>query len=162
MDPIVAELRHQYHTTLAMYQDVVEACTDEIWEKKFKGADFLTFWREAYHALFWLHNFLGGKDKTFAMQPFGEDIDPRTFTPPNNTCERAAALEYAAQTQAYIDEVFGAMTLDELSGLDYYDESEFRNLYHRLMYGLLHGQYHIGRLAAYLDQEGIEQTYWQG
>ncbi|MFN2283316.1 MAG: hypothetical protein ACK2UQ_02775, partial [Anaerolineae bacterium] len=65
-------------------------------------------------------------------------------------------------TQAYIDEVLDAMTVDELSGSDHYDESDFRNVYHRLMYGLLHGQYHIGRLAAYLDQEGIEQTYWQG
>lgn len=162
MDPMVAELKHQYHTTLAMYQGVVGACTDAIWKKAFAGADFLTFWREAYHALFWLHNFLGGKEKTFAMQPFGEDIDPRTFTPPNNTCERASALKYAAQTQARVDEVFDAMTLDELCGPDQYDESDFRNVYHRLMYGLLHAQYHIGRLAAYLDQEGIEGSYWQG
>jgi hypothetical protein len=54
------------------------------------------------------------------------------------------------------------MTLDELNGPDHYDESDFRNVYHRLMYGLLHGQYHIGRLAAYLDQEGIQGSYWQG
>ena len=35
MDPLIAELQRQYHTTLAMYQGVVKACTDEIWKKKF-------------------------------------------------------------------------------------------------------------------------------
>ncbi|MBN2003620.1 MAG: DinB family protein [Anaerolineae bacterium] len=162
METLVAELKNQYHTTLAMYEHVITNCTDAVWGKTFPGAEFSTFWREAYHIIFWIHNFLGDKDKAFHFQPFGADIDPRLFTPPNNMCERAAALEYAAQTQARIDEVFDAMTLDELSGPDHYDESDFRNVYQRLMYGLFHGQYHIGRLSAYLDQEGIEGSYWQG
>jgi hypothetical protein len=162
MELLVAELQHQYHSTLAMYQSVLENCTDEIWKKAFAGESFLTFWRESYHTIFWLHNFLGPKNKTFHMQPFGKDIDPRLFTPPNNTCERVEALAYAAQTRAYVDEIFDSLTLEELSGADHYDESNFRNVYHRLMYGLHHGQYHIGRLAVYLDQEGLQSSYWQG
>lgn len=159
MDPLIAELKHQYHSALAMYQCLLEGCSDEVWEREYAG---VPFWREAYHALFWVHSFLGGRDKRFHFHPFGADIDPRLFTPPNNTCERAEALQYAAQTRAYVDEVFEALTLDELNGADHYDESEFRSVYHRLMYGLRHGQHHIGKLTAYLNLEGVQLNHWKG
>lgn len=159
MEPLIAELKHQYHSTLAMMHSVLEGCPDEIWDKAFAG---VPFWREAYHALFWIHNFLGTKDKAFQFQPFGKYIDPRLFTPPNNTCERVEALQYAAQTKAYIDQVFEGLTLAELEGPDEYDESEFRSVYHRLMYGLRHGQHHVGKLTAHLNLEGIQLDHWKG
>jgi hypothetical protein len=159
MEPLVAELKQQYHSTLEMIQSLLEGCPDEIWDKEYAG---VPFWREAYHALFWVHNFLGPKGKRFHPHPFGEDIDPRLFTPPNNTCERGEALQYAAQTRAYVDEVFDILTLDALSGVDDFDESSFRTVYHRLMYGLRHGQHHIGKLTAYLNLEGIRLDHWKG
>ncbi len=159
MDPLIAELQHQYHSTLAMLQSTIEGCPDEVWNEEYAG---VSFWREAYHALFWMHNFLGPRDKAFSFQPFGADVDPRLFTPPNNTCERAEALRYAAQTAAYIDEVFETMTLDELRAEDAYDESDFRSVYHRLMYGLRHVQHHAGKLTAYLNLEGIQLHHWKG
>ena len=162
MDPLIAELRHQYHCTLEMYRSVLEACTNEIWNKAFPGEAFLEFWREAYHTIFWIHNFLGSADKSFEMQPFGKDIDPRLFTPPNNTCDRSEVLGYAAQTRSYADTVFASLTLDDLRAADAYGESEFGSVCHRLLYGLRHGQHHIGRLAAYLDQEGIQVDTWRG
>ena len=159
MDPLIAELKHQYHSTLAMYESLLEGCPDEIWNTEFAG---VPFWREAYHALFWVHNFVGSKDKRFHFHPFGVDIDPRLFTPPNNTCERGQALQYTAQTMAYVDEVFDALTIDELNGPDDYDESNFRTVYHRLMYGLRHGQHHLGKLTVYLNLEGIQLSHWKG
>ena len=159
MEPLVAELKHQHHSTLAMLQSVIEGCPEEAWAKEFAG---VPFWREAYHALFWMHNFLGSKDKAFHYHPFGKDIDPRLFTPPNNTCARAEALHYAAQTRAYIDEVFDALTLDALNEADGYDETDFRTVYHRLMYSLRHVQHHVGKLTAYLNLEGIQLNHWTG
>ena len=159
MDSLIGELQHQYHSTLSMLQSTIEGCPEEMWNKEY--AD-VAFWREAYHALFWMHNFLGPRDKAFSFQPFGVDVDPRLFTPPNNTCEHAEALRYAAQTAAYIDEVFENMTLDELRGEDAYDESDFRSVYHRLMYGLRHVQHHGGKLTAYLNLEGIQLNHWKG
>ena len=159
MEPLVAELKHQYHCTLAMLTGVLEGCPEETWDQEFAG---VPFWREAYHALFWMHNFLGLKDKSFHFQPFGKDIDPRLFTPPNNTCERAEALDYAAQTCVYIEEVFGALTLDMLNDTDGYDETHFRTVYHRLMYGLRHVQHHVGKLTAYLNLQGIQLDHWKG
>jgi hypothetical protein len=159
MEPLIAELQHQHHSTLAMLQSAIEGCPDEIWNKEYAG---VPFWREAYHGLFWMHNFLGPKGKAFSFQPFGVDIDPRLFTPPHNTCERVEALQYAAQTAATIDEVFEAITLDELRGMDDYDESDFRSVFHRLIYGLRHVQHHVGKLTAYLNLEGIELHHWKG
>jgi hypothetical protein len=109
-----------------------------------------------------MHNFLGTQDKRFHFRPFGVDVDPRLFTPPNNTCERGKALEYATQTAAYIDDVFDALTLEALADADSYDESDFRSVYHRLMYGLRHVQHHAGKLTAYLNLEGIQLQHWKG
>jgi hypothetical protein len=159
MEPFVAELEHQYHSTLAMLTSTIEGCPEALWTQEFAG---VPFWREAYHALFWMHNFLGGPDKRFQFQPFGVDVDPRLFTPPNNTCERAEALGYAKQTAAYIDEVFDVLTLDLLNAGDCYDESDFRSVYHRLMYGLRHVQHHAGKLTAFLNLQGIQLHHWKG
>lgn len=159
MEPLVAELKHQHHSTLAMLQSVIEACPEELWNKEYAG---VPFWREAYHALFWMHNFLGSKDKRFTRQPFGVDIDPWVIRPARNTCSRAGALQYAAQARAYIDEVFDTLTLEELNAADGYDETDFRSVYHRLMYGLRHVQHHVGKLTAYLNLEGIQLNHWMG
>jgi hypothetical protein len=142
-----------------MLTRTIQGCPAETWTQAFAG---VPFWREAYHALFWMHNFLGDRDKRFQFQPFGVDVDPRLFTPPNNTCEQAEALEYAAQTGAAIDRVFDGLTLDALSADDRYDESDFRSVYHRLMYGLRHVQHHVGKLTAYLNLEGIQLQHWLG
>ena len=159
MEPLVAELKHQHTGTLAMLTIVLESCPEDVWSRAFAG---VPFWREAYHALFWMHNFVGPKDKAFHFHPFGKDIDPWVIKPSRDTCERAEALEYAAQTGAYIDEVFGALTLDELSGTDNYDETDFQSVYQRLMYGLRHVQHHIGKLTAYLNLEGVQLNHWTG
>ena len=159
MHPIVEELREQYRYTLRMYQHALEACTDEVWETSFGG---FPFWREAYHTIFWLHTFLGPEDKLFHPRPFDKDIDPRLSTPPNNTCEQAEALAYAKQTTTYVDQVFETLSLDALRASDGYDESDFRCVYHRLMYGLRHGQHHVGKLTAFLNLEGVQLNHWKG
>jgi hypothetical protein len=159
MEPLVAELHQQYLNTLAMLHSVLERCPDEMWEKEYAG---VPFWREAYHALFWTQSFMGRRSKVFHPHPFGKDIDPRLFTPPNNTCGRAEALNYLAQTESSVDQVFAALTCAELSEGDPYDETEFRSVYHRLMYGLRHAQHHEGKLTAYLNLEGIRLDHWKG
>jgi hypothetical protein len=152
MEPLVVELKHQHHSTLAMLQSAIEGCPEELWNHEYAG---VAFWREAYHALFWMHNFLGPRDKRFAPQPW-------VIRPAKDSCSRAEALQYAAQTRAYIDEVFDAMTLGELEAADTYDETDFRSVCHRLMYGLRHVQHHVGKLTAYVNLEGIQLHHWKG
>jgi hypothetical protein len=159
MESVVEELRQQYQFTLGMYRAVLEACTDEIWDRAYAT---VPFWREAYHTLFWIYLFGGPPDSGFEPHPFGRDIDPRLFTPPNNVCTREKALQYVARTRAYIDETFDVLSPAMLSEISLGWGDEFRTVYHRLMYGLRHSQHHIGRLTVYLDLEGIEVDTWQG
>ena len=159
METLVAEMKRGYLATLAMFDNVLKTCTVEVWEKDFPGAPF---WREAYHTIFWMHNYLGRKEKEFKFHPFGPDIDPRLWVPPNNTCTREEVRSFSARTREYIDEVFDRMTLEELAGPDDYNESRFRCVFHRLMYGLRHVQHHIGKLAGYLDAEGLDVDHWAG
>ena len=159
MATLVVEMKRGYQSALAMFESILETCTEEVWEKDFPGAPF---WREAYHAIFWMHNHLGSGDKSFQFEPFGVDVDPRLVTPSNNTCTLDAVRRYAAETRACIDEVFDAMTLAELLGPDHYDEGRFRCVLHRLVYGLRHVQHHVGKLAAYLDAVGLDVDHWTG
>jgi hypothetical protein len=159
MESVVEELRQQYQFTLGMYRTVLEACTDEVWHKAFTG---IPFWREAYHVIFWMYVYGGPVDSGFDPHPFGRDIDPRLLTLPNNTCEREEVLQYVARTRAYVDATFDALTPDGLAETKHGWGDEFRTVYHRLMYGLRHGQHHIGRLTVYLELEGIEVDSWQG
>jgi hypothetical protein len=55
-----------------------------------------------------------------------------------------------------------ALTLDQLNAADDYDETDFRTVTHRLMYGLRHVQHHVGKLTAYLNLEGIPLNHWVG
>ena len=40
--------------------------------------------------------------------------------------------------------------------------AELKHQNHRLMYGLRHGQHHIGKLTACLNLEGIQLNHWKG
>ena len=51
---------------------------------------------------------------------------------------------------------------DVLGTSDTYDESDFRSVYHRLMYGLRHVQHHVGKLTAYLNLQSIQLHHWKG
>jgi hypothetical protein len=51
MEMYLEVLRTQYFATLKMLEDLINHCTDKIWEEKFNGTEF---WREANHTLYWL------------------------------------------------------------------------------------------------------------
>jgi hypothetical protein len=159
VNQIATELKQQYHCALDMLQSRLEACTDEVWAQEFNGTPF---WCEAYHAIFWVHKHLGTKDKQFTPQPFGRSIDPTFFNLPINSCERTEALGFVEVTRRYCDEVFAGMTDEALAGPDYYDEQDFRSVFHRLMCGLRHGQHRVGKLAAYLDETDTWVNDWAG
>jgi hypothetical protein len=154
-DCIVDELHAQYLATLEMLEAAVRLCPENLWTAGEKP-----FWREAFHGVFWTHNFAGGADKRFEEVPFGKDIDPRLFTPPNNTCSREEALTFIEQTREHVDAVFGTMRAADLEAADGY--GRFRNVLHRLLYSLRHTQHHVGMLHAALRAQGCEPGDWKG
>ena len=57
-----AALKCQYHAALAMLKQVIEPCPDDLWA----GEDYpISFWRVAYHTLFFTHLYLQPNEKAF-------------------------------------------------------------------------------------------------
>ena len=156
-DFYIEELKQQYLHTLAMYEKVLAHCPDNVWTREFGG---IPFWREAYHCIFWMHNFAGGVHKQLEKMPFGLDIDPRLFTPPNATCTREQAQSFIVHTKTHFESVFETISMPELAQHDEF--GHFRTVLHRLLYGLRHGQHHIGKLTGWLYSIGIDFDHWQG
>src|SRR5687768_4917113 len=55
-------LKEQYHAALAMLAECVEVCPDDMWTA---GRHPRTFWRIAYHAVFFTHLYLGQNEDAF-------------------------------------------------------------------------------------------------
>ena len=55
-------LTSQYHAALAMLRDAIELCPDSAWSSVGGGA---SFWRVAYHALYYTHLYLQADETTF-------------------------------------------------------------------------------------------------
>ena len=158
---MITELQKQYHATLDMFELAVNNCPDALWGRVF--GDNSPFWKEAYHCVFWLHNFLGGPTKRFELKPFGVDIDPRLFKPCSTACSKDEMQKFIASTRTHIDGVFETLTLQDLDLPDgFRDDGGFRSVAHRLLYGLRHGQHHAGKLTAYLFATGIDYDPWRG
>jgi len=153
----VDELRHQYVDSLKTFDKVLAQCPAELWTQR-KGS--AAVWHEAYHNLFWLKNFVGRADHKFNPHPFGIDMDPRLFAQPSGMVSQDDAKEYLADAVQYVEQVFAELTDEELSGPDAFGESDFRNVYQRLLYELRHLQHHSAKLIAYLRLEGNEEWFW--
>ena len=55
-------LKEQYHAGLAMLDECVNECTDELWRA---GDHPRTFWRIAWHSLYFTHIYLGQNEESF-------------------------------------------------------------------------------------------------
>jgi hypothetical protein len=157
-DTWTEELRLQYADSLATMGKVLDCCPAEVWTKRFGP---VAFWHEAYHNLFWVNNFVGGADAKFSSQPFGVDIDPRLFVEtPAAVLSQADAKCFFDDAVGHVERTFAGMTDEELAGPDAYDETDFRNVRHRLLYELRHLQHHSGKLIGYLRAEGVDEWFW--
>ena len=54
-------LREQYHAGLKMLADCVEKCPDDEW---LKGTPPRSFWRIAFHAVFYTHLYMGQDEES--------------------------------------------------------------------------------------------------
>jgi hypothetical protein len=63
-----AALKEQYHAGLAMLAECVEKCPDDLWTS---GTHPRTFWRIAFHAAFFTHNYLVQDEAASFYSPSG-------------------------------------------------------------------------------------------
>jgi hypothetical protein len=154
-------LKEQYHAGLAMLADCVERCPDEVWVS---GTYPRTYWRIAWHTVFFTHLYLGQNED--AYRPWTShgkvwenliEVEPYELPPNVETRERKEMLEYIAFVDGLIDPTVDALNLDATeTGFSWY--KNMTKLSHQLM-NLRHIQGHVGQLSEILMAHGVD-TDW--
>jgi hypothetical protein len=152
-----AALKGQYKAGLAMLRECIERCPDAVWTA---GQHPRTFWRIAYHALFYTH---------FYLMPTMEDLvpwekhvpharilwdDDEDGMPPTDVFySREELLGYLDMAVTNVDGWVDALDLAaETSGFDWY---QIPKLDHQLV-NIRHLGVHVGQLQELLYAEGVE------
>lgn len=149
-------LKSQYHASLAMLRQAVDACPAELWT----DTSYVNqFWQVAYHTLFYTDLYLDASEAAFV--PWEHHRPQHNFFPSGP--EAAGSLTpysidevraYSARCDAKIDGAIDRLDLTAPdSGFSWYKMSK---LEHQFV-SLRHIQHHTGQLA-----ERIRQTTGQG
>jgi len=161
---IQATLKNQYHAALAMLRQTIERCPDDLWTA---GDHPRTYWRIAYHALFFTHLYLQPNEETF--RPWEGHREDCQFLealpwPPHDQPKIAdpytkqEMLDYWRFCDAMIDEAVDRLDLDAPDcGFGWYDMPK---LDHQLM-NIRHVQQHAGQLAERVYPAGVDLD-WVG
>jgi hypothetical protein len=151
-------LTSQYLAALAMLEETIRRCPDDLWvDPQTKDQ----FWQIAYHALFFTHLYL--QESQAAFQPWAKhrkdyhNLGPiawdgnrlpeigEPYTP-------GEVLEYLAFCRDEIETRLRATDFAGASGFDWlpFDKLELQ------IYTIRHLQHHMGELGARLSGRGIE------
>jgi len=153
-------LTGQFRAGLAMLRECVELCPDELWGATLEKPP-RSFWRIAYHALFYTHFYLGQRDSDFsawekhvnhAVMTFADDDEK---LPPEGTLYmQSDLLEYIDNLSARMDVIIDSLDLEsQESGFPWYPN--FPKLDHALL-TLRHLGVHVGQLQELLFERGID------
>jgi hypothetical protein len=156
MDNLKPALKGQYHAALDMLKGAIEECPDKIW---LSGVPPRSFWRLAYHTLFFTHLYLQVRDPDFTpwelhrdeveSDPDRERLDARPYTP-------AELLAYWELVDAMVDPQIDTIDLTSPeSGFSWY---KIPKLDHVIL-NLRHIQEHAGQLRDRLLEAGIDQKW---
>lgn len=146
-------LKGQYHAALAMFRDAVERCPEDLWRDETPRN---SFWRVAYHALFFVHLYLMDSPEEFVpWEGHQGDVqhedgiegppDPDSALPVSpEPYSKAAVLTYWKICDSMVDPRVDAMDLaDEESGFYWYPISK---LEHQIV-NIRHTAHHAAQLA---------------
>lgn len=156
-------LAGQFRAGLAMLRDCVERCPDDLWAATVDKPP-RTFWRIAYHAIFYTHFYLSPSESAFVPWPRHVGHATMTFAdegerlPPEGTLySQSDLLEYIDSVSERIDAIIDVLDLDSReSGFPWYPE--FPKLDHVLL-TLRHLGVHVGQLQELLFAREIEPNW---
>lgn len=154
-------LKSQYHASLAMLLEAIDACPAELWTSH----DYVNqFWQIAYHTLYYTHLYLQPSEAVFVPwehhrpghHRFGTGPDAAAALRPYSTDELRS---YCLHCQDLVDSAVDRLDLAApVSGFSWYRMSK---LEHQFV-NLRHTQHHIGQLADRLRQEADRGLRWIG
>ncbi len=143
-----------------MLRECIELCPDDLWEA---GEHPRTFWRIAYHALYYAHLY-SMKDEA-AFHPWEKhqdqartlwDDDEDGVPPWETTYSRAEMLQYLGWVQENVSGWLDDVDLASLdSGFSWYS---IPKLDHMIL-NVRHLQGHVGQLSELLMSRGIEASW---
>ena len=156
MDNLKPALKGQCHAALHMLKGAIEACPDAQWEA---GVPPRSFWRLAYHTLFYAHFYLEVRSEEFVpwinhrdeaqSDEEREKLDTTPYT-------QAELLSYWELVDARVDSQIDKIDLNSLeSGFSWY---KLPKLDHVLL-SIRHTQEHAGGLRDRLTEAGIDQKW---
>ncbi len=157
MDALRAALAGQYRAGLAMLRQCVETCPEDLWSA---GEHPRTFWRIAYHALFFTHYYLSPSKEEFEAWEHHQDQatvlwdDDEAGLPPREvTFSQVQLLSYLDEIYSSVDSLLDALDLaSQESGFPWYKISK---LDHQLL-NVRHLGVHVGQLQERCFARGIE------
>lgn len=159
-----------------MLRDCIESCPDRLWEAGLPASfpssgerineerEARTFWRVAYHCLYFTHLYAMPRKEDFKSWDKNQDqawniwIGPDEPIPPKETTySREELLGYLDWMVEKIDGWVDAVDLDsQESGFDWY--KDFPKLDHQIL-NIRHLGTHVGQLSERLMVAGID-TKW--
>ena len=155
-----AALKGQYLAGLAMLRQCIEKCPDEVWSA---GIHPRTFWRIAYHTLFYAHLYL--MPTMNDMVPWEKNVwhgrilwegDEEGLPPNETTFTQAEMIEYLEFVYDHVNEWVDALDLESpTSGFDWY---RIPKLDHQLV-NIRHIGVHVGQLQELLYAQGIDVNW---
>ena len=157
-DTVVDGLHSQYIAVTEMLALAIQHCPEDFWNREF--GDESPFWKEAYHMLHYFVKYAHGTTGV-VLTPFGQHLDPTLVNKPHISLSREDIQSYISQAREHIDHLFEVLTPEDLAAPDTYAPKRFTSVFHRLTYGLRHGQHHVGKLTGYLFCNGIDYDPWR-
>lgn len=161
-------LKEQYQAGLAMLAECVEKCPEDLW---LAGEYPRAFWRVAWHAAYFTHNYLVQDEEAFngsvaAWPPAARtalgisdtqkaiDVEPYELPEGVTPLPRQEAENYIAYVRSLISETVDSLDLErQETGFSWYPN--MTKLSHELM-NLRHLQGHVGQLSERLMARGID------
>ncbi|MBN8691178.1 MAG: DinB family protein [Armatimonadetes bacterium] len=157
-----AALKGQYKAGLAMLRQCVEDCPDDLWALAPSGHP-RTFWRIAYHALFYTHLYLMPMKSDFVPWEKHQsqatclwDDDEEGIPPEETTYSKSEVLSYLDWIVKQVDAWVDALDLaSPKSGFSWY---RIPKLDHQLV-NLRHLGTHTGQLQELLFARGMDSNW---
>ena len=155
-------LKEQYHSGLDMLKQCVVACPAHLWTS---GKHPRTFWRIAFHNIYFTHLYLGQNEESFEPWPGRRDEFPTMWAPPwdlepyelpegTEPYSPESLIAYLAYVDGLVDPIVDSLDLDsEASGFRWY--KNVSKISHQLM-NLRHLQGHVGQLSELLMAHDID------
>ena len=153
-------IKSQYYASLEMLRQAIMECPESLWS----GTEYNnSFWRTAFHALFYTHLYLQPREEGFvpwekhkdAYVSLGASEDGESEGEPYSKEE---LLSYLGLIWEQVEEQVSRMDLEAESGFHWlsFDKLELQ------FYNIRHVQQHTGELSERLGAKGEIEVRWVG